>query len=166
MPLFFAILGETFVALFTPLMAYTADRADPYRQYRFGLILVAIFSPCIFLMAASGHYGWIGLSMLIYGITHAIICGPMIKILYDQFPPFLRYTGISFAWSVSAAIFAGTAPLMAQFLTFELEWLLAPSFYVSFIAIFTHIICKYCFPSQTVAINKNSSSFLLTKLTD
>jgi len=60
----------------------------------------------------------------------------MVKILYDQFPATLRYTGISFAWSISAAIFSGTAPMVAQMLTTH-TWLLGPSLYVSLIAIIT-----------------------------
>ena len=43
--------------------------------------------------------------------------GPMMKILTDQFPAHLRYTGISVGWSLSAAIFSGTAPIVAQWST-------------------------------------------------
>ncbi len=158
---FFAIFGEVIVALLIPVMAYVADKTDAYRQYRYGLLLVAVGSPCIFLLCLTGHYGYITLGMMLYGILNAIVCGPMVKIMYDQFPSALRYTGISFAWSVSAALFAGTAPMVAQYLSTQFEWVLGPSFYVSVIALVTFAIF-------TLALQKAAPtlSLRLKQLTD
>ena len=137
---FFAIFGEVIVALLIPIMAYLADKTDAYRQYRWGLLLVALGSPFIFLLSATGNYGLIALAMLIFGVLDAIVCGPMVKILFDQFPSNMRYTGVSFAWSVSAAIFGGTAPMTAQWLSTQYNWILGPSFYVSIVALTTFLI--------------------------
>lgn len=158
---FFAIFGEMIVALLIPLMAFIADKTNPYRQYRLGLILVAIGTPCFFMLAATGDYLCIFTAMLIYGILNAIVCSPMVKILYDQFPATLRYTGISFAWSVSAAIFSGTAPMVAQYLATQYDFPLAPSFYVSLIAIFTFYIFGSILPKTSSA-----TSIPLKELTD
>lgn len=139
---FFAIFGEAIVAIMIPIMAYVADKGDPYKQFRIGLCLVALFSPVTFMLCYTGHYGFIALAMAIYGILNGTVCGPMVKILCDLFPPQIRYTGLSFAWSISAAIFAGTAPLIAEILTTRFQWLLGPSFYVSLIAIITYSLNK------------------------
>lgn len=158
---FFAIFGEIIVAAMIPLMAYLADKTDAYRQYRWGLLFIALGSPAIFMLAATGHYGYILMGMLLYGVLNAIVCGPMVKILMDQFPSGLRYTGISFAWSISAAIFAGTAPMMAQLLSTQFEWIYGPSLYVSVAALCTYLVF-------TVTLQKSASmpSLRLKQLTD
>jgi len=138
----FAIFGEIIVAMMIPIMAYVADKTEPYRQYRLGLCLIALFSPVIFLLCYSGHYGLIALAMVIYGVLNGVVCGPMVKILCDLFPPKVRYTGVSFAWSVAAAIFAGTAPLVAEILSTRYNWLLGPSLYVSLVAMVTYGLLK------------------------
>lgn len=166
---FFAIFGEAIVMIMIPLMAWVADKTDACRQYRMGLIGVAIFSPVIFILAGTGHYFLITLSMIIYGILNGVVSGPMVKILCDQFPPSMRYTGISFAWSLSAAIFSGTAPLVAQSLATHCEWSLGPSFYVSLIALLTYFIYQYI-PSSKVAcapsVSELKSPYSLKKLTN
>ncbi|MGE3319414.1 MAG: MFS transporter [Candidatus Berkiella sp.] len=138
----FAIFGEIIVAIMIPIMAYVADKTEPYRQYRLGLCLIALFSPIIFLLCYSGHYGLIAVAMVIYGALNGVVCGPMVKILCDLFPSKVRYTGVSFAWSVAAAIFAGTAPLVAEILTTRYHWLFGPSFYVSLVAMVTYGLIK------------------------
>ncbi|MBI2791395.1 MAG: MFS transporter [Gammaproteobacteria bacterium] len=158
---FFAIFGEIIVAGLIPVMAYLADRTDAYRQYRLGLLLIAMGTPCIFMLCQTAHYGYIMLAMMLYGILNAIVCGPMVKILYDQFPSNLRYTGISFAWSVSAAIFSGTAPLVAQFLSTQYDWKFGPSFYVCVVALITYFIFSVLVPKSAPKL-----SLRLKQLTD
>lgn len=143
---FFAIFGEILVALLTPFWGFVADKTDPYKLYRLGLILVIVFCPFMFILAYTGNYAAILLAMILYGVSNAILCGPMVKILFDQFPPDLRYTGVSFGWSVSAAIFSGTAPLVAELLTNKMNWILGPSFYVCLFALITFIFSKTLSP--------------------
>ncbi|MBS0289136.1 MAG: MFS transporter [Proteobacteria bacterium] len=158
---FFAIFGEVIVCLLIPILGYIADKTCPYRQYRWGLLLIIVGAPCIFLLCLTGNYFYILLAMVLYGIFNAIVCGPMVKIMCDQFPQGLRYTGISLAWSVSAAIFSGTGPLVAQWLVTRYDWLLGPSFYVSMIALIVYVI---------LGITLRSTSFVygyhLKELTD
>lgn len=147
---FFAIFGEIIVAIMIPIMAYRADRTDPCQQYSMGLLLVALFTPAVFMLCLTGDYGIIALAMGIYGILNGIVCGPMVKILCDQFPIELRYTGISFAWNTAAAIFSGTALMVAQYLSTTQGWIIGPAFYVSFIAIIAFLILqsRYGFKEQ------------------
>lgn len=137
---FFALFGEVIVMIFIPILGYFADRFHPYRQYQYGLLLIMMISPLIFILASSSHYLLILLAMIIYGLLNALVCSPMIKILYDQFPATSRYTGISLGWNLSAALFSGSAPLVAQYLASQ--WLLAPSFYISGIALITYLLTK------------------------
>lgn len=150
---FFAIFGETLVAVLIPFMGLLADYTCPYRQYQRGLIGVALLCPVIFMLCATGYYGAIFMAMGIYGILNALLCGPLMKLLTDQFPMHLRYTGISVAWSLSAALFSGTAPMVAQWLNTTCKLPLAPSLYVSLFAIMTYIIIHGCL--------RNKKSFVL-----
>lgn len=139
----FAILGEVIVMFAIPAFAFVSDKFGTYKQYKIGLIAVAIGSPFIFLLSATGKYELIFFAMALFGVLNGIVCGPMFKILFDQFPHHVRYTGVSFAWNISAAIFSGTAPAMAQFLTNYLNWTLAPSLYLSCIALITYMVISY-----------------------
>ncbi len=154
---FFAIFGEVIVMVLIPLMAVVADLTNPYRQYLLGLALVAIGAPLIFILSATGYYPFIFVAMILYGITNGIVCAPMMKILYDLFPPEIRYTGISFAYSVSVAIFGGSAPMVAQYLSLTYQAPLIPSLYVSVIALITFFIC-FIFREENLCVPLKSSA--------
>ena len=138
----FAIIGESLVALLIPVMGYVADNTNPLKQYRQGLLSIVCFAPLIFYLSKNGNYFGILIGVGLYGITQATICAPMVKLLYDVFPPSLRYTGTSFAWNMSVAIFAGTAPMVANLLVDDFSWIYGPGFYVSLTAICTLLLTR------------------------
>jgi len=144
----FVLLAEGIVMVLIPLIGYLADQKSPYAFYQAGLLSAILVAPCLFLLVKSGHYLLITLAMLLFGISHALTCGPTMKILYDQFPAHLRYTGISVGWSLAAAIFSGSAPLLAQYLTIWLKWPLAPSLYICTMAFCFYLITKQLFPKS------------------
>lgn len=141
---FYAIFGEVLVAILIPCMGWLADYGCPYKQYQWGLWGVILFCPLIFMLCTTGTPWAILIAMALYGVLNATLCGPMAKMLTDQFPPHLRYTGISVGWSLSAAIFSGTAPIIATWLTSHWQLPLAPSFYVSAFALLTLLILQSC----------------------
>ena len=147
-----ALLGEIITMVLIPCMAYWADKRSPYQHYRLSLLAAAIACPCLFLLVISCNLWLVALGMLLFGITNAAICGPMVKLVYDQFPMHLRYTGISFGWSLSAAVFSGSAPMIAQFLCHQQQWLMGPSLYVSMMAIFTYFITQKCLNTGLVVL--------------
>jgi MHS family proline/betaine transporter-like MFS transporter len=64
----------------------------------------------------------------------ACYMGPFFAAVADLFPTPQRYTGLSVGYNIGAALFGGTAPLIATLL---IEWsgnVLAPAFYLSFCA--------------------------------
>lgn len=139
---FFAIFGETLVALFIPLMGYVADKTSPIKQYQLGLYGVIVFIPIMFMLCGTGHYAAITFAMVLYGIINGVLCGPMMKLIADQFPMHLRYTGASVGWSLSAAVFSGTAPIVATWLNKNCTLAFAPSLYVVAFACITLLIIK------------------------
>lgn len=139
---FFAMFGETTVCLFIPLLAWVADRWQAERQYQLSLLVIAATTPLLFMLMLSGSYMNIGLAMLLYGFLNGLMCGPIVKLLVDRFPITVRYTGISFAWSLSAAVFSGTAPMVAQYLSNTQNWQMGPAYYVSFTALVVFFIIQ------------------------
>ncbi len=137
---FFALFGEFIVFIFIPIMGLVADHGNPQKQYNWGLILIAVSSPFSFALLLTGNYFYITLTMILYGFLNGVVCGPMVKLMVDKFPPEIRYTGISVAWSVSVAIFSSVAPMVAHYLTSQMRWLIGPGFYVSSAAIIALIV--------------------------
>jgi MHS family proline/betaine transporter-like MFS transporter len=69
-------------------------------------------------------------------LTLLVACymGPFFATVTELFPTSQRYTGLSVGYNIGAALFGGTAPLVATFL---IQWsgnVLAPAFYLSFCA--------------------------------
>jgi MHS family proline/betaine transporter-like MFS transporter len=69
-------------------------------------------------------------------LTILVACymGPFFAAVTDLFPTAQRYTGLSIGYNTGAALFGGTAPLIASLL---IEWsgnVLAPAFYLTFCA--------------------------------
>lgn len=138
---FFAIIGEIVVMLGIPLAALWADRhKQALKQYQISLVLISLYTPIMFWLILSSNKLLILIAMLGYGVCNALMCGPIMKLIFDRFPVQIRYSSISFAWSISAAIFSGTAPLLAQYLIHKWQFNLGPSFYVALMGIVTLIL--------------------------
>lgn len=132
--MFFAMAAEICAALLIPFMGYIADHhKKPAAQFKAGLGFAIISAPLMFYLAYTGNYIYISLAMLLFGISNAIVSGPTVKLLNDQFPVALRYTGISVAWNLSVAIFGGTSPMIAHVLVNSVAWW-GPSIYISIMA--------------------------------
>lgn len=155
---FFAMFGEFIVFLSIPVMGWLADRWHPEKQYIISLGLIAFTTPVIFSWMLTGNYVYITLAMIVYGLLNGLMCGPIVKLLVDCFPVKLRYTGISFSWSLAAAIFSGTAPLIAQYLSNQVDWLMGPAYYVSFMALITFTVIIWTKPKTEVLVLKPNYS--------
>lgn len=72
------------------------------------------FSSPFFSMLGSLDTGTITLALVIaIGLVYAALYGPQGGLFSTQFPPEVRYSGISIAVQVSGAIGGGLAPLVA-----------------------------------------------------
>ena len=56
------------------------------------------------------------LGMALATIPHSMYYAALAGILAKSFPPNIRYTGISLSYQLSSTVFAGTAPMMGQYL--------------------------------------------------
>ncbi len=132
------MLGQIIVALIILTFAL-ARKLNYLRLFKLGVIGVVFASPMMFVLA---HLDLIGLifSCLIYGIVGGIISGPFMRITFELFPTNVRYTGMSVAWNIGAALFSGTSMSIAQWLHMRFALSFLPGLYASIIACSTLVI--------------------------
>lgn len=142
-----AILGETLVAILIPLFAWYCDKTNPVKVYQLGLLMVAALTPSLFWFAQKGTIPMLLVSQIIFGVLNALISAPLVYILVHLFPANIRYRSISIAYSIGAAIFGGTAPMVAQYIQTQYDWIwggiYTPSLYVCFFALVTWFVVRY-----------------------
>lgn len=135
--------GQGLVVIAYPLVGYMSDKFDGVKLMKRGLLLGSIAAPAIFWFGLTQSPLLIGLGQVLYAVVNAAVGAPMFKYLFDQFPTEVRYSGLSFTWSLSVAIFGGTAPMVAQYLIAAMSWPILPGFIVTAYALAAYIlICK------------------------
>ena len=84
---------------------------------------------------ASGHLPLVWTAYVWLTVLMACYLGPFFAVVVALFPTAQRYTGLSAGYNIAAALFGGTAPLLATLL---IEWsgnILSPSLYLSVCAL-------------------------------
>ncbi|WBM38897.1 MFS transporter [Alcaligenes faecalis] len=110
-----ATVWGAFAALFTmPLFGVLGDKIGFKWVFMAGTICMLAFSSTFFSMLGSLDSRTITLALVIaIGLVYAALYGPQGGLFSTQFPPEVRYSGISIAVQVSGAIGGGLAPLVA-----------------------------------------------------
>ncbi|WP_209019955.1 MFS transporter [Allopusillimonas soli] len=113
-----AIIWGAALSFFTmPLFGMLGDRIGHKRVFMLGTVGILICGSMFFDLLATRDAGMITLAMVVaIGIVYAALYGPEGSLFSSQFPPEVRYSGISLAVQVSGAIGGGLAPLMATWL--------------------------------------------------
>lgn len=111
-----AAFGQACATLLMPLFALYADKKGGNGILTLGLLLSAIVAPLNLFLANQHNLGLAIIAELLYALANSLFSATIFKYLYDLFPIYLRYTGITFAWSLSVALLGGTAPLIASYL--------------------------------------------------
>ncbi|TAN25832.1 MAG: MFS transporter, partial [Castellaniella sp.] len=97
-----------------PLCGLIGDRISQRWIFSIGAIGIILFSGYFFGMLRSGNSTIITMAMIIaIGVVYALLYGSEGELFPNQFPPEVRYTGISLGVQVSGAIGGGLAPLVA-----------------------------------------------------
>ncbi|MBR1734308.1 MAG: MFS transporter [Alphaproteobacteria bacterium] len=112
-------IGVGFNTLLIPIFAMIADKYDGYKLCEKGLLGALFLSPLIMYSATSGDFLYTVIGQLIYGLIDAIVSATFFTIIVKQFKTGTKYSGTSFAWSVTTAIFGGTTLIANEFLTLK-----------------------------------------------
>ncbi|WP_407185141.1 MFS transporter [Bradyrhizobium centrosematis] len=117
-----AILDATIwgaaVVLFTmPLFGLLGDRIGHKHVFMIGTVGIVIAAPIFFNLLGSKEAFWINVAMIMaIGLVYGCLYAPEGSLFSSQFPPEVRYTGISLAVQVSGALGGGLAPIVATWL--------------------------------------------------
>jgi MFS transporter, MHS family, proline/betaine transporter len=124
----------TLLALLIPVMGSWSDRIGQPPLMIVGAAGLALLSYPCFLWLTSNDLLRMILALVLLTVLVASYMGPFFAAIADLFPTAQRYTGLSVGYNIGAALFGGTAPLVA---TLFIEWSgnnLAPAFYLSLCA--------------------------------
>ena len=134
--------AQLMVTIFIPLIALTADRFNTKNLLISGLLSAFISVPLLYVYSSSLSFSAILFLQIPYALTNVLISIPLFNFLNQIFPTSIRYSGISISWSISMALFGGTAPLVAGFLQQKTGLASSPAVYVLIMIIVSLIIVK------------------------
>lgn len=97
-----------------PFGAILASKIDVKKAVLWMLLPEIVLLPLMFFMIQTGSFALAMIGMVLATAPHAMYYSALAGVLAQLFPTHIRYTGISVAYQLSTAIFAGTAPLVSQ----------------------------------------------------
>ena len=132
-----ALLYGAGVLMFTiPLFGVLADRIGARRVCGWGGMLLGLMAIPIFMAVGSGSLMAYSLAVFVaMALNYAIMIAPQSSLYSAQFPPELRYSGLSIGVQFSAAIGGGLAPLISATLVQKFDSILPVGVYLAFLGI-------------------------------
>lgn len=130
-----AAIGQGFVVVLTPCIAWFADYRLQCKTITWGLLGATVVAPLIFILTPEQSFSLMASVFFLYALVNACVTSVMFKFMADLFPLAVRFTGPGLSWSVAIALFAGFSPLIAQVLSKDIHHLYAPALYVVFSAL-------------------------------
>lgn len=128
------------LAVLIPVMGKVSDRVGHRWILAGGAAGLALGTVPFFLWLSSGQIALIIAAQTLITVFVAAYMGPFFAIVATLFPVSRRYTGLSLSYNIAAALFGGTAPLLATILIERSGNVLAPGWYVSLCAILSLIV--------------------------
>ncbi|MFC6316733.1 MFS transporter [Corynebacterium gerontici] len=107
------MVGAVVASLMIPLASALSESFGRQRVYSFGVILLIAVSGPYFLLAESSVVGLIIASVLALGIAWSFVTATLGTMMSELFRAEVRYTGITLGYQIGAALFSGTAPMLA-----------------------------------------------------
>lgn len=135
--MFISLLGLLFLTILVPFKGFLSDIFNKKIIFGIGTMGFVLFSYTIFNLNNRHTILYFLFSEILIALFLAPIAGTLITILCDCFPTNVRYTGVSIGYNMSMAIFGGTTPLIALFLTKHFHTMIAPAYYLIFVGVIT-----------------------------
>lgn len=148
---FLATFGQACVVVLTPLMASIAEKWRNKLMMQAGLFGSIFITAPLFWASSHQLFYLVMMIYLFYALFLATVTSTMFKYFADIFPTKVRYTGSAIGWSAGVAIFGGSAPIVAQVLSFHH---------------LTFVVVIYVMLSSIIALiaNKSSKKFEVPQL--
>lgn len=134
------ILLINFLAIMTsvcliPVCGYFADRIGTITMLKFGLTGFALSIVPSFILLSQLSVTMVIIGELIYIVFLSIIAATIPHTMVKAFPIEIRTTAGALSYNASQAIFGGTAPALALWMTHSIRFSLAPALYLMVVAL-------------------------------
>jgi len=108
------LLGAAGLTISIPIFGWLADKVGARRLYISGGVLLAVMAVPLFQAIGSGSYTAFAVAVVLaLTVNYGLMFAPQTSLYAVQFPPELRYSGISIGIQFAAAIGGGFAPIVA-----------------------------------------------------
>ena len=105
--------------LLFPMMGYLSDAIGKQKLMSWAAIGFIVCALPVFLLFGTNNWVYILEGQTILSFVGVAFAAPSVSFLPELFPANIRYSGLSFSYSVGAALFGGFTPLIAHVLV---EW--------------------------------------------
>jgi MHS family proline/betaine transporter-like MFS transporter len=122
-----------------------------------------VFAYPIFYLVALNSFYMALLGVLLFAIVVSFYVAVIPTLLVEIFPTSIRYTGVSLACNVCAAIFGGTAPIIATWLVKATGHNTILAIYIAFSAVISLVALFYYKETYKVRLNGYRSLFFPNK---
>jgi MFS transporter, MHS family, proline/betaine transporter len=117
-------------SLFFPTMGYFADKVGKQKMMSGAALGFIVCALSVFLLYSTLDWVYILLGQTILSILGTAYAAPSLSLLPEIFPVDIRYSGLSFSYSVGEALFGGFTPLIAHVLIEYTHSPLSPAIYL------------------------------------
>jgi MHS family proline/betaine transporter-like MFS transporter len=108
-----------------------------------GVIGIALFTWPAFWVLGKMNFDNALMAQIMYAAVIAWYMGPVPTVLVELFPTRVRLTGVALSYNVSAALFGGTAPMVAMLLQKWMNNKFAIAYYIIALAVLTLCVLRY-----------------------
>ncbi len=140
------VLQTGFLALMLILVPFGGALCDRLgRRKAFMILAGCVFTfslPALYLLL-SGDLTYIVIGLVFFVLLSSLEQGTTSATVVEQFPATFRYSGLSFSYNLTQAIFGGTAPMIAGYLSFMKQDVLGPAFYLMGLAAVTFLTAMF-----------------------
>lgn len=132
-----SLLSLLFAACITPFAGIISDKIGRRKTLLFACIWhVVLVIPAYMLVATGANFISALIGMMILGVGVAVIGSVVAVQLSEMFSTDMRYTASGMCYNFSFALFGGTAPYVATWMTANTANMLSPAIYVTAVALF------------------------------
>ena len=132
-----ALLYGAAVMTFTiPVFGILGDRFGARRVCGWGGLLLAVMAVPIFMAVGSGSlFAYSVAAFVAMALNYAMMIAPQSSLYAAQFPPELRYSGLSIGVQFSAAIGGGLAPMVSAMLVARFDSIVPVGAYLAVLGV-------------------------------
>lgn len=134
--------------IFVPFSGWLCDKIGRRRLLLFNATLIAIIVVPGFYLILNQNFATILLILCLFTLASSLEQATTSVAVVENYPVPARYTGLSFGYNISVALFGGTAPLICEWLSIKTNVLFMPAFYIVLCALITGFVV-YFFVHET-----------------